>query len=320
MFEKFTRGDPRRAAMAISLVVSLLMLAGKLTAFYITGSAAIFSDAAESVIHLLATAFVAFSIWYSVQPPDERHPYGHGKIAYFSAGFEGGLILIAAIFIIYSSVEDLLRGPELRQLNVGLILIAALTLVNLSLGLYLVRTGRRHHNLVIVSNGRHVLTDMWTSLGVLVGVGLVWLTGVTWIDPVVAMLVALNILWTAYQLVRDSVAGLMESADPEHTQRILAELVRAEERGLISGFHQLRHRRVNEQVWVEYHLLFPDSLRITEAHERSHAVEEEIVALFPEASVHVTAHLEPETHEAAHPEGHAEPVDPLSEFPLNPGA
>ena len=297
--------------MGVSLGVSFLMLGGKLAAYYITGSAAIFSDAAESVIHVLATAFVSYSLWYAIQPPDVRHPYGHGKMAYFSSGFEGGLILIAALVILYSAIRSLIEGPELRQLSVGLLLVAGLTVVNLGLGFYLIRVGRKAHSLVLVSNGQHVLTDMWTSLGVLVGVGLVWLTDLVWLDPVVAIAMALNILWTATRLMREAFAGLMERADEQDTATILAELDRAVAAKVITDYHQLRHRRVNDQVWIEYHLHFPAGLRLTEAHDRSHAVEEAVAALFPGVRVHVTAHLEPDAHDLAHPEGHEEPADPL---------
>ncbi|GIV58526.1 MAG: cation diffusion facilitator transporter [Rhodothermaceae bacterium] len=297
--------------MAASLAVSFLMLAGKMTAYFITGSAAILSDALESVIHLFATGFAAFSLWYAVRPPDAGHPYGHGKIAYFSSGFEGGLILIAAVTILYSAVRALIEGPALRQLDVGLWILAGLTLVNLALGLALVRVGRRHRSLVLEANGRHVLTDMWTSLGVLAGVGLVALTGLTWLDPLVAIVVALNILWTAVRLVRTSVSGLMEAADTADTQAILTVLDQAVAEGLISGYHQVRHRRVNDQLWIEYHLLFPEDLRIPEAHERSHVVEERLARALGPTHVYVTAHLEPETHDEAHPEGHREPADPL---------
>lgn len=302
--------------MQASLAVSLLMLVGKMAAYFITGSEAIFSDALESVGHVLATGFVAFSLWYAVQPPDEGHPYGHGKIAYFSAGFEGGVILLAALTIIYSSVLALIEGPSLRRLTLGLAILAGLTLVNLVLGLALIRTGRRHNALVLVSNGKHVLTDMWTSLGVLVGVGLVHLTGLAWLDPLVALLVALNILWTAGQLLRTSVSGLMERAAPGDTQLLRDELERAVADGTVAAYHQLRHRRVNDQLWVEYHLLFPEHLKLTEAHHRSHLVEEAVRHRFPNDAVYVTAHLEPEHHDDAHPEGHAEPLDPLTEVEL----
>lgn len=303
--------DPRKAVMVASLLVALLMLAGKITAYVITGSAAIYSDAAESVIHLLATGFAAFSLWYAVRPPDAGHPYGHGKIAYVASGFEGALIFVAAGSILYSATQALILGPELRKLGSGLLIIAGLMLVNLLLGAALVRTGKRHNSLVLVSNGKHVLTDMWTSLGVLVGVALVWLTDVLWLDPVVAILLALNIAWTGIRLMKQAMEGLMERVDEEASQTILTELDAAVARGLIDGYHQVRHRRVNDQVWVEYHVQFGGNISLAEAHDRAHRVEDTLKALFPKDEVTVTAHLEPEAHEEAHPEGHREPVDPL---------
>jgi cation diffusion facilitator family transporter len=303
----------RRWAMTLSLVVSFVMLVGKLTATYLTGSTAILSDAAESVIHLFATGFAGFSLWYAATPPDPDHPYGHGKIAYFAAAVEGALILIAAVGIGWMAVRDLMTGPDLRQLDVGLYLLGVLTAINLALGWYLIRTGRRTNSLVLVSNGQHVMTDMWTSLGVIVGVGLVWLTGVRWLDPVVALLVAANILWTATSLLRRSVYGLMDEADPEATQALLDELTDAKAEDVIAEFHQVRHRRSGDQVWVEYHLMFPGDMSIREAHARSHEVEDRVDALFPDDDVHVTAHLEPRRHDDAHPEGHREPADPLRE-------
>jgi cation diffusion facilitator family transporter len=303
----------RRWAMTLSLVVSFVMLVGKLTATYLTGSTAILSDAAESVIHLFATGFAGFSLWYAATPPDPDHPYGHGKIAYFASAVEGALILIAALGIGWMAVRDLMTGPDLRQLDVGLYLLGALTAINLALGWYLIRTGRRTNSLVLVSNGQHVMTDMWTSLGVIVGVGLVWLTGVRWLDPVVGLLVAANILWTATSLLRRSAYGLMDEADPEATQDLLDELADAKADDTIAEFHQVRHRRAGDQVWVEYHLMFPGDMSIREAHARSHEVEDRVDALFPDDEVHVTAHLEPRRHDDAHPEGHREPADPLRE-------
>jgi cation diffusion facilitator family transporter len=299
--------------MGLSLGVSVLMLVGKLAATVLTGSTAILSDAAESVIHLFATGFAGFSLWYAATPPDPDHPYGHGKIAYFASAVEGTLILIAAVIIAGMAVRDFIAGPDLRQLDTGLFLLGGLTAVNLGLGWYLVRTGRRTNSLVLVSNGQHVLTDMWTSLGVIVGVGLVWATGVTWLDPAVGLLVAANILWTASRLLRRSVYGLMDEADPDATLALLDELTEAKADGTIAEYHQVRHRRSGDQVWVEYHLMFPGDMSIREAHARSHEVEDRVDALFPDDEVHVTAHLEPRRHDEAHPEGHREPIDPLRE-------
>ena len=296
-----------------SLLVSFLMLAGKVTATYLTGSTAILSDAAESVIHLFATGFAGFSLWYAATPPDPGHPYGHGKIAYFASAVEGTLILLAALGIAWTAVRDLMVGASLQRLDVGLYLIAGLTLVNLALGQYLIRTGRRTNSLVLVSNGRHVMTDMWTSLGVVVGVGLVWITGIRWLDPAVGLLVAANILWTASGLLRRSVYGLLDEADPEATKALLDELATAVEEDLIAGFHQVRHRRSGDQVWIEYHLMFPGDMPIHEAHARSHQVEDRVDALFPDEDAYVTAHLEPRRHDEAHPDQHREPTDPLRE-------
>jgi len=299
--------------MGLSLAVSCVMLLGKLAATVLTGSTAILSDAAESVIHLFATGFAAFSLWYAAAPPDPDHPYGHGKVSYFASAVEGTLILVAALVIGGMAAQDLVAGPDLRQLDLGLLLIGALTLVNLALGRYLIQTGRRTNSLVLVSNGQHVMTDMWTSLGVVVGVGLVWLTGIRWFDPVVGLLVAANILWTASSLLRRSVYGLMDEADPEATLALLDELTEAKADGTIAEYHQVRHRRSGDQVWIEYHLMFPGDMSIREAHARSHRVEDRVDALFPDEEVHVTAHLEPRRHDEAHPEGHREPADPLRE-------
>jgi len=300
--------------MGLSLGVSLLMLVGKLAAAVLTGSTAIFSDAAESVIHLFATGFAAFSLWYAATPPDPDHPYGHGKISYFASAVEGSLILIAALLIGGMAARDLVAGPDLRHLDFGLAMIGGLALVNLAVGAYLVRVGRRTNSLVLVSNGQHVLTDMWTSLGVIVGVGLVWGTGIRWLDPVVGLLVAANILWTATSLLRRSVYGLMDEADPDATQALLDQLTEAKANGTIAEYHQVRHRRSGDQVWVEYHLMFPGDMSIREAHARSHKVEDRVDELFPDDDVHVTAHLEPRRHDEAHPEGHREPADPLREI------
>ncbi|MCS3626568.1 cation diffusion facilitator family transporter [Salinibacter ruber] len=303
----------RRRAMTASLLVSFLMLVGKLTAASLTGSTAILSDAAESVIHLFATGFAGFSLWYASTPPDVEHPYGHGKVAYFASAVEGTLILAAAVGIGWMAVQDLVTGADLRQLDMGLYLIGGLTAVNFALGTYLVRVGRRTNSLVLESNGEHVLTDMWTSLGVIVGIGLVWITGIRWLDPAVGLLVAANIVWTATGLLRRSVYGLMDEADWEASSALLDELGTAVEEGLIASFHQVRHRTSGDQVWIEYHLMFPGDMPIHEAHARSHEVEDRVDALFPDEDVHVTAHLEPRQHDEAHPDEHREPTDPLRE-------
>lgn len=290
----------QRLAMTASLAVAVLMLVGKTAAWRLTGSTAILSDALESVVHLAATAVAGFSLWYAAQPPDLAHPYGHGKIAYLSAGIEGALILVAAVLIVWTAGVDLVYGSDVQSLGWGLAITAALGLVNLVLGLSLIRVGRRTNALVLVANGQHVLTDMWTSLGVLVGVGLVWATGVEWLDPVVALLLGLNIVWTSGSLMRSSYAGLMERVDRGEAEALLSVLDAAVGEGLIDGHHRVRHRRVNDQVWLEQHLLLPDDLRLDEAHARASRVEARQQAVFPQSRVQITSHLEPTSHE--HPD------------------
>lgn len=299
--------DYQRPVMIASLLVSLLMLGGKLTAYYLTGSAAILSDAIESVIHLLATGFAAYSLWYSVKPADEQHPYGHGKIAYFSSGFEGGLIMTAALGILYTATADLIRGPEVHSLSIGLLITGGLALVNMALGTALVRTGKKHNSIVLIANGHHVFTDMWTSFGVIIGLSLVWMTDFVWLDPVVAILVALNILRTAGSLMKRAYDGLMEAADPAETVKIVELLDGAIDRGVIEGYHQLRHRRVNDRLWIEYHLLFSDHESMRSAHGKSHRVEDALHQLFSDDRVVVTAHMEPGKHDDAHTDWHPEP-------------
>lgn len=306
--------DLTNLAMAASLAVAGLMLVGKLGAYWLTGSQAILSDAAESVVHIAATAFAAYGLWFSRQPADPDHPYGHGKFAYFSAGFEGALILTAAVSIVVLAVRALLEGPTVHALGWGLVITGGLAAVNLALGLFLIHVGRTRRTLVLVANGHHVLTDMWTSVGVVVGVAAVWLTGWVWLDPVVAIGAALNILRAAFGLLRESYHGLMDRADSEETARIVGVLQGAIAEGRISTYHQLRHRRVGDQVWIDLHLLFPGGATITQAHDAASRVEHDLHALFPGDRVAVISHLEPDEaeHEAVHPGGHEEFPDPLA--------
>ena len=300
----------QRWAIRASLAIAVLMLVGKLTAYFITGSTAIFSDALESVVHLGATAMAAFSLWYAARPPDPTHPYGHGKIAYFSSGVEGALILVAAAAIVFEAIRALLQGPEIESLGIGLLITGVLGVINLILGLALIRVGKRTNAIVLVANGHHVLTDMWTSLGVLVGIGLVWVTDLVWLDPVVALLLGLNILWTSGKLMRDAYSGLMERVDEDETARLLDVLADSQASGDISGYHHVRHRRVNDQVWLEQHVLLPDHLTLDVAHQRASEVEARQRALFPESQVQITSHLEPVSHEHAEGVPHDGVEDP----------
>jgi cation diffusion facilitator family transporter len=256
----------RRRAALVSLVVGVGMLGGKWAAYLLTGSHAILSDALESVVHVVATAFALASIVLSGRPPSAKYPYGYGKIAYFSAGFEGGLIALAAVAILYEAIRGLIWGQELRRLDLGLVLIFLASAINLALGLMLVRQGRRTHSLILVADGQHVLTDAYTSFGVVAGVALVRMTGWNWLDGAVAIAVAVNILWTGYHLVREGVTGLMDRADFALLSRIVAALQAGRRPGWID-LHQLRAWQAGDRTFVDFHLVVPPHLTVVELHQ-----------------------------------------------------
>ena len=208
-----------RFAMRISLAFGVLMLVGKMAAYIMTGSAAILSDAAESVIHVVAVAFAAFSLRLSTKPAKPGFLYGYERITFFSAGFEGAMIVLAAIFILYAAIEKWLSGLQLENLRAGTLLVLAAGVLNAGLGWYLIRTGRRNNSLILEANGKHVLTDSWTSFGVVAGLGLVMLTNWKPFDPLLAIAVAINILWAGGHLVWRSAVGLLDHSDPEIGQR-----------------------------------------------------------------------------------------------------
>lgn len=289
-------------AIRLSLAVGVLMLIGKWYAYSITGSSAILSDAAESVVHIIAVAFASYSMWLSYQPADESHPYGHDKISFFSAGIEGALIIIAALFIIYESVLKLVTGIVLQNLDTGTFIIFGASVINLGLGAFLVWRGKKSNSLILVANGKHVLTDSWTSFGVVAGLLLTQVTGWLPFDPLVAMAVALNILWEGGKLVRQSVGGLMDEADPELERRIRAVLKEETEQRQLT-YHELRYRDSGNSVWIEFHLLFPHGTTLDDAHRVSTEVEARIsVAL--ERTTHIMTHLEPvDHHDEVHPPG-----------------
>jgi cation diffusion facilitator family transporter len=289
----------QRFAMGLSLATGFLMLTGKMYAYFITGSAAILSDAAESVVHVFAVGFAAFSLWLSQQPADRSHPYGHEKIGYFSAGMEGGLIIIAALFIIYSAVEKWITGLSLSNLSEGILFVVGAALINAALGGFLIWKGKRSGSIILTANGRHVFTDVWTSGGVVFGLVLTVLTGWLPFDPIVAILAASNILWSGGELIRQSAGGLMDEGDPE----LEAVITRALDKETLArgvGYHQLRYRTSGSSLWVELHLLFPRGVVLEHAHAMASEIESAVLKQLP-VSIHFVSHLEPlEDHDAAH--------------------
>ena len=279
-----------RFAMRLSLLFGFLMLGGKAAAYLLTGSAAVLSDAAESVIHLVAVAFAFFSLGLSLKPANERFLYGYERINFFSAGFEGGMIVLAAIYIIIASVQKWLTGLELTNLGTGTLFTLAASCVNAGLGWYLVRTGRRTNSIILEANGKHVLTDSWTSFGVVGGLCLVMWTGWKPFDPIFAILVALNILWSGGNLIWRSATGLMDTADPETGKRLRAKLdeVCAE---LGVQYHGVRYRSTGHRLLVEVHLLFASSVTVADAHRVATNLEERLPGALGMAAEVIT-HLE----------------------------
>lgn len=289
----------QKFAIRLSLAVGFLMLGGKMYAAVITGSAAILSDAAESVVHIVAVAFAAFSLSVSLKPADLNHPYGHEKISFFSAGWEGMMIIIAAVYIMYEAISRWIAGPQLRNLDTGTIFVAGAALINTGLGGFLIWQGKRFGSLILVANGKHVLTDVWTSLGVIAGLLLTIWTGWLAFDPILAILVALNIVWSGGKLIRQSVGGLMDEGNPELEQR-LRSILDAEtvKRGL--RYHELRYRSTGNSVWVDFHLLFPRGSFIEDAHWKATEIEAAIKSSLP-TPVTIVSHLEPiEGHDQTH--------------------
>jgi cation diffusion facilitator family transporter len=286
-------------AMRLSFAVGILMLIIKTYAYFVTGSAAIFSDAAESVIHVFAVGFAAYSMWLSLKPADENHPYGHEKINYFSAGFEGGMIIVAACFIIYESINKLVFGFEIENVNQGIFFVFVAALINLLLGLYLVYKGKKHFSLILEANGKHILTDCYTSVGVIVSLVLVKLTNMPIFDPIVAILIGINILWTGFKLFKESVSGLMDQVDPE-IQKKITQLLFRESLEKKFEFHKVRHRQAGNKIFVEFDLLLDEDISLKEAHERACAVEAKLKEKLNCPSDIIT-HLEPkQSHDDIH--------------------
>lgn len=290
-------------AIKISFSFGILMLLMKWYAYYLTGSTAILSDAAESIIHIIGVGFAVFSLWYSFQPADETHTYGHHKISYFSAGFEGALIILAAIYIIFISIKRLVLGIELSNLDQGTYFTFAASLINLMLGGYLVRKGKKSNSIILVANGKHVLTDSWTSFGVVGGLLLTWLTGWLPFDPIVAIAVALNILWSGGKLVRQSFGGLMDEVDQNIADSI-RKILDKEVAGRDMKYHQLRLRESGDVIWVEFHLLFHKGTFIEDAHFFATKLED-LIKKEISTQVNVITHLEPiELHDEIHNDYH----------------
>jgi len=288
--------DQRRrlALICLSFLTGFLLMAVKFYAYRLTRSTAILSDALESIINVVASAFAIGSIIMAAMPPDENHPYGHGKIEFFSAGFEGALIIVAAVGIFKTGIPRLLDPQPLPHLDFGLSILMGASIVNLMLGFSLVRVGRRTGSITLVADGRHVLTDVYTSLGVVVGLLLVKLTGWLRLDGLVACLVGLNILMTGFALVRQAFHGLMDAADPAVLKGLSELLIRNRCKNWID-IHQLRAWKSGDHTHIDMHLVLPRDCSLEAAHNEAKTVEALVIEHFggrASALIHMDACIE----------------------------
>lgn len=279
-----------QAAALASAGVGLLVLALKFGAWWITGSLALYSDALESIINVVAamTAFVALRV--AAQPADQNHPYGHHKAEYFSAVIEGALIIVAAVVILRDAYDAIQAPKTLDAPLVGVAVNGLATAINLVWGVMLVRRGRDWRSPALVADGKHVLADVFTSGGVLIGLGLATATGWAILDPVIAVVVALNILWSGGAMVRDSVSGLMDQAAPAEMVGQIRRLISEHGEGALEA-HDVRTRHAGQVTFIDFHLVVPGEMTVAESHAICDRLEAAIAGAVEGAVV--TIHVEP---------------------------
>lgn len=288
-----------RNALLISLTASCISLSIKVGAYLITNSTAALSDAAESVVHLFAVIFVVYGYYLSQKPADDDHHYGHERVEFFSIGAEGAIIVAAGITIVYNAIESAITGIEIVNLGWGVALMMSAAVINLIVGIYVTRIGRREDSMIAVSNGKHTLTDVWTSGGVVAALGLIHLTGWLFLDVIVSLLIAAYIISEAYKLLKYSIRGLMDTRNPE-IDRALKKVLNEEDSVRLKGWHHLRHRTSGGTTWVELHLVFDDDISLKKAHDHTTRIERKLIDALQTDAI-VTIHLEPEE---AHDESH----------------
>jgi cation diffusion facilitator family transporter len=282
----------------ISVAAAIVTIALKTAAWYITGSVGLLSDALESLINLAAALLTLFMLRLAAAPPDEAHPYGRFKAEYFSSGIEGALIVFAAVSIAFAAVPRLAAPSPIEAPLLGLALSAAATAINLGAGLLLIMAGRRQHSIALEADGHHLMTDVWTSVGVIAAVGLVAATGWLILDPLIALAVAIHIVWTGVVLMRLSFIGLLDAAIPE-AERAEVEKIFAEYRQRYGvDFHALLTRQAGARRFISFHLLVPDAWPVDRAHQLSEEIEERVRSLVPNAIL--LSHIEPISQPASY--------------------
>jgi cation diffusion facilitator family transporter len=274
----------------LSIAAAVVTIALKTGAYLLTGSVGLLSDAAESVVNLVAAVIALIALTVAARPADDNHHYGHGKAEYFSAGIEGLMIFVAAALIIVSAVQRLLHPQELESLGIGLAITLFATAINGAVGWLLIKVGRQHRSATLIADGKHLMTDVWTSVGVVVGVGMVAVTGWLPLDSLVAIAVAVNILWMGWRLVASSTTSLLDAAlSPADVAIVTAVLDK--HRSADVAFHGLQTRESGRQRFVSMHVLVPGAWTVQRAHDAVEIVEDDIRAALDQ--VNVSTHIEP---------------------------
>lgn len=261
--------EPRRQNIRVQqwvAGVSLLLLLAKMFAYYLTNSVAILTDALESIVNVVAGFFGLYSLHLSAKPKDADHPYGHGKIEFISAAVEGVMISFAAIFIFFESIRNLLSPIPLQQLDTGIYLIAATGFINFLLGQWCLRTGKQNNSLALLASGKHLMADTYTTVGILAGLVLLYITGIPWLDSAVAILFGCIIFYTGFRIVRTSVAGIMDERDNDLLRKMIEALDNERSKNWVD-IHNIRIIKYGSTLHLDCHLTVPWYLNVHEAHE-----------------------------------------------------
>ncbi len=279
-----------------SIFIGVAVFALKYAAYLMTGSVALYSDALESIVNVAAAVAALIAIWVATRPADEDHPYGHHKAEYFSAGLEGALIIVAALAIFREAWGALSAPRELQWDNPGLLVNAAAGVLNGAWSWVLIRYGRRLNSPALEADGKHLLADVYTSIGVLGGVILAAVSGWWLLDPLIAIGVAVHILWAGWGLVRQSTAGLMDAAPDEQTMDAIRQTIRSAAGKGVIEFHDLKARRAGSALFVDFHLVVPGVTPVVKAHMYCDRIEEALKKRFGE-NIGVSIHVEPDHEE-----------------------
>ncbi|MEO8991365.1 MAG: cation diffusion facilitator family transporter [Nitrosospira sp.] len=274
----------------LSIFTALATILLKSLAWWLTGSVGLLSDALESVVNLAGALMTLAMLTLAAMPADDNHPYGHGKAEYFSSAFEGLLIVLAAVSIGYAAIVRLMNPQALDDIGIGLLVSVIASALNLATARVLLNVGRVHRSISLEANAHHLLTDVWTSAGVILGVGLVGVTEWLWLDPVIALLVAINIVHTGWQLLRRSADGLMDTSLPQEALSIIEEVMNSyREEGI--DFEELRTRQAGAHAFASLHVLVPGDWTVKKGHDYAERIEVDLRAAVPH--LHILTHLEP---------------------------